>query len=627
MPGGRRIPSARLLGAPVQFGRNRLLSWCPRPFRSSFRHTFSPRRTAALLVLAAAAAAARHAQAAESLKVELDGLSGEVKKNALATLQIEAARKDKDLDEVRIRNLHDKAPREIEEALQPYGYYRVVVQASLGQENGTWVARYKVDPGPQLRATHVDVEVLGAGAADAGFQRLKAGFPLHPGEALLQIPYEAGKKAFDDYAAAHGFLDAKYQESQIRVDLAAYTADVVLRYDTGPRYRYGPVRFHQDFLRPELLAGYVKWHQGDPIAAYQLLQLQEALSETTYFARVEVVPRRQEAQADLEVPIDVNLTPAKPQRWTSGIGYGTDTGPRGSLGLELRHINDLGQRFTSEATVSQVDKSARADYLIPGANPRTDVLDLAVAYADLTPITSHSEDLLAGPTWTTALGRWRQALSLDYQRETYTVGVDNGTSHLVIPQANFSRVFADDRMYPSRGEKYDFTMRGGAKLLASDTNFAQAFADAKFVQSLGRARRFRLISRAAAGIIATDAFHNLPPSERFFAGGDQSIRGYAYQDIGAHDQLGNVIGGTDTIVASVELQYRLSQWRSLQKFGVATFYDAGNAGFSFGGDIKQGTGVGIFWISPIGPVRVYAASAISLPGHPLRFHLTIGPDL
>ncbi|HYL04693.1 MAG TPA: autotransporter assembly complex family protein, partial [Thermoanaerobaculia bacterium] len=585
----------------------------------------APRRAAALVMLAAAAAPLP-ARAAESLRVEIEGISGDLRKNALANLTIETARKDKDLDESRIRRLHGQAPEEIQQALQPFGYYRVVVDGSLTHEGATWVAHYKVEEGPQLKVTSRDLQVLGDGASDAGFQQVEHAFPLHEGEALLQIAYEAGKKAFDDYAAANGYLDAKFQVSQIQVDLATYTSSIVLHYQTGPQYRFGPVRFNQHLLRLSLLRGYVRWKEGDPLSAHQLLLLQESLADSTYFQRVEVVPRRDEA-VGVEVPIDVNLVPARPQKWSAGLGYGTDTGPRASLGLELRHLNELGHRFTSEGKVSLVEKSFRADYLIPGAYPRTDVLDFTAAYADLRPKTSHSENLLVGPSYSFSLGRWRQAVALDYQRETYTVGVDKGTSALVIPQDTWTRVYADDRVYPSHGEKYTFIVRGGAKALASDVNFVQASADAKFVQSLDQRRRFRLISRANVGYTATSDFRHLPPTERFFAGGDQSVRGYGYQGIGARDVKGNVIGGPDTVVGSVEVEYRLERWQALQKFGVAAFYDAGTAGFSFGGGMKQGTGLGIFWISPIGLVRVYVATALSLPGHPLRLHLTIGPDL
>jgi len=592
----------------------------------------TPRRAATVALLAAAAAAAvtmaapRPAAAAETVRVEIEGLSGELRKNALANLQLETSRKDKDLDESRIRRLHGQAPDEIEQALQPYGYYRVVVDGSLHQDGATWVAHYKVEQGPQLKVTSRDLQVLGEGSGDPGFQKVLNAFPLHEGEGLLHVAYEAGKQAFDDYAAANGYLDGKFLVSQIQIDLATYTSTIVLHYATGPRYRFGPVRFHQHFLHESLLRGYIRFKQGDPLSSNQLLVLQEGLADSSYFQRVEVVPRRDE-EVGVEVPIDVNLVPAKPQKWSAGLGYGTDTGPRASLGYELRQINEEGHRFTSEGKVSLIEKSIRTDYLIPGAYPRSDVLDFTVAYADLTPKTSQSLSLLAGPSYSYSVGRWRQAVALDYQRETYTIGVEKGTSDLVIPQDTWTRVYADDRIYPSRGEKYTFMVRGGARALASDVNFFQASADAKFIQSLDRRRRFRLISRAFAGYTATSDFDRLPPTERFFAGGDQSVRGYAYQGIGARDVKGNVIGGPDTVVGSVEVEYRLEQWRALQKFGLATFYDAGTAGFSYGGNLQQGTGLGIFWISPIGLVRVYVATALSLPGHPLRLHLTIGPDL
>jgi translocation and assembly module TamA len=612
----------------------------PRSDREPGSRPADPRRIpwltavlAALLAAAgpaalAAAPAEQPASPGESLRVELEGLKGDLRKNALGNLEIEAVRKHKDLDESRIRRLHDKAPDEIEQALQPFGYYRVVVQSSLTHDGATWVARYKVEEGPQLKVTTRDVQLLGEGARDPDFVQVARSFPLHEGEALMHLAYEAGKKAFDDYAADHGYLDGKFAVSQIRIDLDSYTSDIVLHYDSGPRYEFGEVRFNQHFLRPSLLRGYVRFRQGEPLSAHHLLQLQEALADSSYFQRVEVVPRRDEA-AGVEVPVDVNLLPARPQKWSAGLGYGTDTGPRGSLGLELRHLNELGHRFTSEARLSLIEKSIRTDYLIPGFYPRTDVLDFTAAYADLKPKKKdHSETLLVGPSYSYSLGRrWRQAISLDYQRETYTVGVDKGISVLVVPQNTWSHVYADDRVYPSRGEKYDLMVRGGARFLASDTNFAQASAAAKFVHGFGQLRHFRLISRALAGYTWTDAFRHLPPTERFFAGGDQSVRGYAYQGIGAHDVKGNVIGGPDTVVGSVELEYRLAEIQRLQRFGLATFYDAGTAGFSFGGGIRQGTGLGVFWISPIGLLRVYVATALSLPGHPLRLHLTLGPDL
>src|SRR6185295_16021542 len=201
------------------------------------------------------------------------------------------------------------------------------------------------------------------------------------------------------------------------------------------------------------------------------------------FQRVEVLTEKENAQG-LEVPIVVELAPAKRQRYTAGLGYGSDTGVRGSAGLEVRRINHLGHRADSETE-------------------------------------------LAGVSLSRALGRWRQAFGLNYQREDFTVGLDAGVSKLLIPNASWSRVFSDDRIFPSRGERYQFTVRGAGQSVLSNASFAQVDAQAKLITTF--APRFRFIARAEVGATWTNDFDKLPPSIRFFAGGDQSVRGYAFQ--------------------------------------------------------------------------------------------------
>ena len=564
-------------------------------------------------------------QARENVRIEIDGLGRDLRRNVLATLSLEEARGDKDLDEDRIRRLHSRAAEEIATAIQPFGYYRPGVQSTLERDGDTWVARYTVEPGPPLKVTRRDLQLLGDGANDAGFQGLVRDFPLTEGETLFHPDYESGKAAFEEYAAQNGYLDAAFEENQIRVDLASYTSDVILHFNTGPRYRFGPVHFNQDFLDPDLLKGYVTWKQGDPINVNELLKLQDALSDSPYFQRVEVVTRQEQAQG-LEVPIEVNLTASQRQRWSAGAGYGTDTGPRGTVALELRRINRHGHRGQTEARVSEIEKRFSASYQIPGPYPRTDVLTYQLGYADLNTDTSQSHSALVGAGLTQARGSWREAFGLNYQIEDFEVGVDEGRSRLLIPQASWSRVKADDRISTTRGHRVQLDFRGADESLLSNASFLQAEVEGKLIRSF--ADRFRFISRAQVGWTETGQFRELPPTLRFFAGGDQSVRGYAYQALGPLDEAGNVIGGESLLTGSVEVEYRiLDKWRFLEKWGVAAFYDAGNAMESFSGSLEEGAGVGVRFVSPIGPIRADAAWALTEPGHPVRFHLTVGPDL
>ena len=127
--------------------------------------------------------------------------------------------------------------------------------------------------------------------------------------------------------------------------------------------------------------------------------------------------------------------------------------------------------------------------------------------------------------------------------------------------------------------------------------------------------------RADIGWLTTEQFRQLPPSIRFFAGGDRSIRGYDYQALGPVNENGDVTGGNSLLVGSVELEYRF-----LEKWAGAVFFDAGNAFDDFSGRVATGTGFGARWISPVGMVRVDVGFGLQKEGNPVRLHLSIGPD-
>jgi translocation and assembly module TamA len=408
-------------------------------------------------------------------------------------------------------------------------------------------------------------------------------------------------------------------ESEVRVDLASYTATIAVHYETGPRYLFGPTIFRQDALNPSLLRGFVTWHEGEPLNSNELLSLQNALAETPYFSRVEVAPDREDA-VGVEVPILVNLLPSKPWRFRFGIGYGTDTGPRGTLDAQFRRINRSGHRAELNVIGSSLEQSATGKYIIPGAYPRTDALTFTAGYARLQPTTYNTQSAFAGADYSLAVGkRWRESFFLSFARDVFTVGLDAGTSRLLTPGVNSTLVVADDRIDTRNGYRVQVRVTGASSAVGSTASFGQILASGKRIFSLTHSDRF--IARADIGWMTTPDFHALPPRVRFFAGGDVSVRGYKYQSIGETDAAGNVIGGKTLETASLEFEHRF-----LPKWGGAVFFDAGNALNSFTSTLKKGAGVGVRWISPIGPVRLDGAYALDSP-RGFRVHVNIGPDL
>ncbi|HSK75984.1 MAG TPA: POTRA domain-containing protein, partial [Thermoanaerobaculia bacterium] len=493
------------------------------------------RTTAFRLLILGLCLSAAAPLAAVPVKVEVEGVRRDLERNIRSVLSLEQEDED-ELTPERVRRLHARAPEEIGVALQPFGYYKPVVRGELRQEGNRWIARYEVEEGPAIRIASVDLRVTGAGADDSGFRQITSDFPVKRGEVLFHPDYEEGKDALTGLAAENGYLDAEFEVSEVRVDLERYRADVVVHYDTGPRYRFGEVRFNQDVLNPDLLRGYVNFERGEPLDVDKVLALQDALSDSPYWARVEVVTLEDEVQG-LEVPIAVNLVAAKPRLFTAGVGYGTDSGARGTLGLELRRINRRGHRGEVQLVGAETEQSFQASYLIPGPYPRTDILAFNAAYALEDTDTAESESMLLGAQRTqTRWGDWREALSLNYQRDDFEVGLDQGISTLLVPGVSYERVKADDRIYTTNGYRLRVGAQGAEESLLSDTSFLQGTLSGKYIRTLGE--RHRLITRAEAGYMETDQFRRLPPRFRFFAGGDRSVRGFGYQELGEEDEAG-----------------------------------------------------------------------------------------
>jgi len=556
--------------------------------------------------------------AAARLEVEIKGVKDELLENVRAYLGIYREREREDLDEGRIRRLHRRAKGEIAAALQPFGYYRPRVDSSLEPVQNGWRAVYVIDPGKRIPVTRVDIEITGPGAEEAELREAAERFPMRAGDPLDHRQYEEGKRRLLHRARSNGYRDARYTEHRLRVDLDTYEAGILLRLDTGEHYVFGPVSIEDVGIDRELLRRYLVFEPGDPYDNEHLLESQRALEESGYFSSVEVQPV--ETETGRRIPVEVRLKLRKPNRYSLGVGYGTDTGIRGRLGWERRYIGHRGHRLNLNLKVSQIRQEFYSAYQIPVRNPRTDMVELTAGLRDRSTSTSDSVLRAVGVAQRVRWGRWREALFLRAESDTFKVGSDSGTTGMLVMGGTLTRLVADDPRFTRRGRVFSLELTGSAEELGSDLALLRAVAYTKWVVPAGGDGR--LLLRGRLGTLAVSDFHALPPRYRFFTGGDQTIRGFEYESIGARDDAGQVIGGRNLLEAGVEYDHRIKgNWRA------AVFYDAGNA---FGEEplpLREGAGVGLRLQLPIGMVRVDLASAISEPKRPLRLHITIGPDL
>lgn len=552
--------------------------------------------------------------------IEIKGVSAQLEENIRLSLSIEQQKNHALLSEGRLRRLHAKAPLEATKAIMPFGYYRAEIQSALIlTAPDKWQAIYTIDPGPPLPVGEFNFVVNTELQQDEEFQKLSNKLVMRKGDAFSHIKYEDIKRSLSILAAERGYFKARFVKHLVEIDLAVYEARVHLTYDSGPRYHFGDVLLKQDVLAPEFLQRYIPFEKSNPYTLTELISLQQALNDSDYFSSVEVSPGKPLSDNN-EVPISVVLTPRKRHRYSVGLGYGSDTGTRTKFAWDIPRLNKSGHRINTEARVSEIGYSFAVHYRIPILNPRTDQLVYSAGVINEKTDTSDSTVRTVGASLNRSHGAWRESIALNYQQEEFVIASDHGVSDLLMPSINWSRTWGQNFIYTLDGLRFDISLRGASEKLLSDTDFFQFQGGLKGISSLGHRNRF--IARGRLGSIRTDDFHQLPSSVRFFAGGAQSVRGYAYQSLGPLDASGRVIGGQHLMVGSIEFEHSFTD-----KWGVAVFYDAGNAIDNINEKLERGAGLGLRWQSPIGPVRVDLASAISRDGEPWRLHINIGPDL
>jgi translocation and assembly module TamA len=555
------------------------------------------------------------------VRVAITGIEGPVRDNVQALLGLSAAARSGDtVATVRLRRLYDRAPQEIALAMQPFGYYQPTVTSTLDTVATRWSATFAIDPGPRTMVQRVAVTVTGPGAADSVIQTAVADFPLVRGDPLRHPAYTRGKAALAQAAVNRGYLEARFDSAQISVDRVAAEADIVLQLSTGPQFTFGDVTIRQDVVDPRILQGYVTITPGEPFDRRRLRDVQARLNATSYFAQVDVRAERDSTDGR-RIPVTIVLTPRRSQRFNVGVGYGTNTNLRVTFNAEFRRLNRRGHHADLNLRVSGIEKSMSARYSMPPPYPRTRQLDLFTGLALLDPVSYNTNKFVLGTDLSRTKGRRRETVSLAYSWEDYVVGaVDTGISKLVIASANVTHVAADNKIFAWRGTQVGVMMRGAVEELLSNASFFEVTIPAKAIVPFLSAGR--LITRAELGYLVSNRFRELPPTVRFFTGGDRSVRGYEYLSLGGRDDAGNIIGGDVLVAVSAEANYFF-----YGDFGASLFYDAGDAPLGLGSlSLFHGTGFGVRWRSPIGPIGLDLAWALSLPGDPTRVHITLGPD-
>jgi translocation and assembly module TamA len=591
----------------------------------------------ALLLAACLGLLARPAAAA--IRTEVTGVDSALRRNVLALLSLERY-KDRDrIEPDAVARLFRRVDGEVRDALKPYGYYAPTIRSTLTPEDRErdWRVRIDIDPGEPVLLDNISVVIHGPGAGDPVFAHVVAARTLVKGARLEHATYERVKTELQSAAATFGYLDARLLRSELRVDPQAHRADVYLELETGERYYFGATTIEQDAIREAQLRRYLRYRDGEPYDAGKLLRTQFALDDSQFFKSVEVAPGERDPVTH-SVPIRISAR-AGHNIYAIGAGYDANTGARGTISWLDPRVNDRGHRFRVQVQASETTRDFNARYDIPFGDPVLEKFSLL--YLTQTLRISGGPDTREAtfrPVITQSLGRWQRILSLSLTH-TVTSDVVNGRREddLVVPGISYAAVpegYLGEDLF---SRTLYAELLGSHRVLGSNASFLRL--DLRSERVLNLSERWHLLLRAEAGASAVKDFQQLPGIYRFYAGGDRSVRGFAFNELSPVDSrtvtdaltgqqvtLSVRAGGRHLLTGTFELERDLPR-----NLGIAAFTDFGNAFNRFGEPLAVSVGIGFRWRLPVVTVGIDVAKALHAPGLPSlpgpRLHLNISPRL
>lgn len=556
------------------------------------------------------------------IEIHIPDVTPAVDTNVRAFLSLTRYADRKDVSADVMARLQRRIVTETREALEPLGYYEPEVTYETTQAGEKWQVTIHVTPGRPVRLSEVTINIDGPGKGARPLREIIAAQDLKPGLRLNHGTYERVKGELLRTAKNDGYLDAKLTRNELVIDRVERRASIAIELETGERYHFGKITTAQDVITDDAMRRMLRMKEGDPYTLDALLRTQYVLDDSQYFTGVDIDSADPDREART-IAITVSAQPNRKHRYAVSLGYATDTGERGKFTWDNRRVNELGHRSKVEMIYSSVLKEVSGRYIIPVMDVALEKVEFGVSAGEEELGDTLSETIEVGAGLTQVLGRWQRVLflSLSNDRTTYpatsTEPEHTDEAFLIIPGISFATLPS----YVLGGKVRPYSiyaeLKGSPYSIGSDASFLQFRVQAERIFSLSALWDLRIRSELGASWVGD--FSDLPSSQRFFAGGDRSVRGFGLNELSPKDDKLNSIGGRHLFTGTLEVERALPR-----NFGVAVFSDVGNAFDSFSDPkLEYSVGVGVRWHVAVASLGIDVAQALSESGRNPRLHLYI----
>lgn len=535
------------------------------------------------------------------------------------------------------------APAQARELLQTEGFFeaRIEVQREAATAAAPRLVRLVVEPGAPTRVAALQWRGIGAVLAllqadDTDARGLREALQA-PGNGVLGVgdvfrnaDWSGTKQQLVTRLRSAGFAAARLSDSAADVDADARTATLAVTLDSGPRFIAGPVvvtglKLH-DNATVQALAGFAP---GEALTEERLTAYQDRLQKTRLFQSASVTVDPDPAFADA-APVRVRVQESLLQQATVGVGISANTGPR--LTLEHSHRRMFGWPVVADNKLEwgRDSQSWSGDFSThPGPGFWRQIAGVQIERAR-----SDADVVL---TQRLRLGRAQDSprmerlffLELVRSRQADLPGTEGAVrsagaasiANALSANAHWVWRDLDNVLLPTRGLSLALQTGLGQANQQGGPNGPFARLYGRLTGYLPLGERWYGTARIELGHLAHGTGVRVPDALGFRAGGDESVRGYAWRSLAPVDSLGGTVSGERLLTASAEVARPILA--SMPSLWGALFIDAGRA-VSDWRNFKPawGYGAGLRWRSPIGPLRLDLAWADELKK--LRLHFSVG---
>jgi outer membrane protein insertion porin family len=514
------------------------------------------------------------------------------------------------------------------------GYYDVVVEHDLVVDEDTTrvTVEIRIKETMPVIISEIDVAVIGD-LAPSERPTLPETLPVKSGDVFRESNYQQSEQQLREVFLRGGFA---YVETTRKAELDADERRVRIGYtiNPGPPTVFGDTEIRgTDQVDQSLIERELAYHPGERFSSEKIAATRTKILGLDLFSSVRVAPK-QTGDKSTVVPMEIELSEKPAREVRIALGYSTEEELRGQA--QWRHLNWLGggRQLSVEAKYSSVIASGAAELVQPHfLTPRTKAVlefryDQEKEQTYLRNVTRFSPRI--DHQFSTALTGFL-GFRVEYNKlNDVAAATEQALGHIrregIVSGPMMGLVWntTDSPFYPKKGEILSLTLEQAGTIWGGPYRFFKISGEAKKYYEIGWDTI--LASRLKLGLgDAIGDKDRYPLFERFYAGGEKSVRGYGRRRLGPISDSNDPLGGLSLLEGSVELRRPI--WREL---GGALFVDFGQvAPRSF--DVKIANldfsaGFGLSYNTPVGPVRLDVGFPFQKPpkDRPWQIHFSIG---